>query len=245
MDYTALCAEVIELVNRVRTEPRAGVAVVEELIPRFDGKLCHSLTASHTWVTAEGVGAVADAASFLSSSPSVLPLVPSPLLHRLAAERAQQIAEMPLPSSQATTETLADRARSMLVWTGALGESVCLEESDAKEILRVMLIEDGNRQRTHRKNLLRKEFKHIGAAGCPHPTLQHVFVIVLADGVDPKPRPRMKFSEEDMPPDAISCNIKRTIKTAGGCRTVTTIKTYTMRDGSQQIVEEIEENPQT
>lgn len=54
---------------------------------------------------------------------------------------------------------------------------------------------------------------------------------------DMKHRP----SEFEMPEGAVSCKVKKFIKTVGNKRTTKVTRTYTMKDGSIEIVEEIDE----
>lgn len=241
MDYAALDAALLARLNELRARPRGFLPALEAMLPRFQGKLYRRAGGAVTWVTVEGRAAVLEAVEALRAAPALGPLRACPLLARVAAEQARLLGEDAQPAGR--EEGLQALAGSALTWEGALGESVCFEEGDADDILAVLLVEDGNPARGHRRNLLRADFRLAGVATAAHGTLRHVAVLLLADEVAPAAEalPPPAFDATEMPAEAVSCSVKRSTRTVGGRRTVRTVRTYRMRDGSEEVVEELEE----
>lgn len=53
--------------------------------------------------------------------------------------------------------------------------------------------------------------------------------------------PISNMNEPDMPPGAVSCKVKKFIKTVGNKKTTKIIRTFTMNDGSTEVIEEVDE----
>ena len=54
-------------------------------------------------------------------------------------------------------------------------------------------------------------------------------------------RTKEEKNEFEMPENAVSCKVKKFIKTAGNKRTVRVIRTFKMKDGSEEVYEEVDE----
>jgi uncharacterized protein YkwD len=63
-----------------------------------------------------------------------------------------------------------------------LGENIFYGESEARLIVMHLVIDDGNPDRGHRKNLLDKDFRLAGVSIGTHPKWKHFCVMDFAGG---------------------------------------------------------------
>ena len=68
-------------------------------------------------------------------------------------------------------------------WDGTIGENIDYGDTNAEEIVVNLLIDDGVQTRGHRTNILKAEHLFAGVAYGDHADMEHVCVIVFAQGV--------------------------------------------------------------
>lgn len=72
-------------------------------------------------------------------------------------------------------------------WLVTLGENIDYGFSDPRRIIMALLIDDGTKDRGHRKNLLNASFKKVGIAFGTHPVYNYMAVFDFAGGYTDNP----------------------------------------------------------
>ncbi|MFO8183100.1 MAG: CAP domain-containing protein, partial [Candidatus Aegiribacteria sp.] len=70
-------------------------------------------------------------------------------------------------------------------WHGTIGEVIAFGPCNGREIVAILLIDDGVADRGHRINLLNPDFRYVGIAIEEHPEYGYVCVIDFAADYDP------------------------------------------------------------
>lgn len=298
MNYGRVESDLFILINQLRKKPSSFVGDLEAMAQHYQDSLYNSPTSNVTFVTEEGTSAVHEAIAFLKSAEAAPEFQKSKGLTLAAQAHAKDLGQKGLVSHDGSDSTrLNERVDRVCTWNGALGENIVFEEPNPIEILLLMLVEDGNPARGHRKNLLNPDFSFLGIAAGPHTQFKHCAVLNFASWVGereprkddskgqaatlelPKPkdrerekekerekerdrererererdrererekerdREREKIENEDaeFPPDVQPIKVKRFISTIGKKRITKIEKTFRLKDGTEQMVEEIEE----
>jgi len=132
-------------------------------------------------VTNEGLAPVRDLYSELKHTKPLPPLKPSSGLSKAAASHASyqskngQIGHEGQGGMQKRIEKHGD-------WSGAIGENISYGYQSGHEAVLSLLIDDGVKNRGHRKNILSPDFKTAGVSINTHPKYNWVHVINYAGG---------------------------------------------------------------
>jgi len=132
------------------------------------------------------------------------------------------------------------------------GENLSFGCADPKEVMLMLIIDDGSRSRGHRSNIFSKEFNYMGCYNGLHKDAGSMCVINYAAGffgkgetdpieaqIDDFLKEEVKF--DNMPRDVLSWKQKSKIKMEGAVAHKTTIRTLKMKDGSERQLDKKEE----
>jgi uncharacterized protein YkwD len=184
-DFVRLQAEVLDALNRARTRPAAMATEIESRIPYFEGTRFRRPGASVTILTVEGAAAVREAVTVLRSSRAVPELGFSAVLANAArdhvADQGRTGAVGHAGSDGSTTTTRVARHGT---WQVSMNESIAYGSVSAgAEVIENLIIDDGVKDRGHRRNLYDPTSRLVGIACGPHPKYAVTCVIVQAGGV--------------------------------------------------------------
>jgi len=179
---TQLEREIVAEHNRARSDPASYAAFLRDLKPRFDGR---QFAVSDTVVrmTQEGTRAVDEAIRFLESTVSV---------SALQASRGMSLGARDLVRDQGPTGNTGhvgsdgsqpwDRVARYGDWQGETAENVAYGFDTARDVVVQLIIDDGVRDRGHRMNIFKPEFRVVGVSCGNHVRYGTVCVTTFAVG---------------------------------------------------------------
>lgn len=179
---TAFDRAVVQEMSDVRVRPKAYAKHLRELRPYFEGTLWKR-PGRVPLRTEEGVAALDEAISFLESAKSLGPLRFNEGLARAASLHAQDIGPRgSIEHIGADGSRLSQRLNRLGTWQGLVAENISAGETDPRQVVIQLLVDDGVPDRGHRHNLFNGDLHQAGAGMAPHRDYRTVVVIDYADG---------------------------------------------------------------
>jgi uncharacterized protein YkwD len=159
---------VLEELNLARTRPHEYAASLEARMRALSGT---------------DDRCVAEAAAFLRRQHALEPLQSCQGLAMSAREHvAEQGATGETGHRSGNGESPFSRMGRWGQWTGRAGENISYGYADARTIVMTLIVDQGVRDRGHRRNIFCRDFKVAGAACGPHARYGAMCVIDFAEG---------------------------------------------------------------
>jgi uncharacterized protein YkwD len=173
--------DVVLEINRLRSDPARYAQAL--LVPRrgsFQGRI-YKRPGEIDLMTDEGVAALDECIAELSRTQARSPLLPSRGLSRAASDHAADQARTGRTGHDGSDGSRTDSRISRYGrWDRSAGENISYGPSRAAEIVIQLAVDDGVRDRGHRRNLLQTGFGVIGVAVDSHPEFGTVCVMDFA-----------------------------------------------------------------
>jgi len=155
-------------------------------------------------------------------------------------------------------KNLSERLEKYCEWEGCLSENIDFGGSKAVDIMIFMIVDDGVKDRTHRKNVFNADFQFIGIGANEHPNHKHVTVCDYSSEIrnlgDENPNIKTSVvnvlptknkqgknnyqeTDPDAPDNTKTIRITTVTKTVKGKSTNKVKKVYTLDDGSTKEIE--------
>jgi uncharacterized protein YkwD len=177
---TDLPRTVIQQMNRVRTDPQGYADFLETCRRYYQGRLLE-MPGEVPVRTQEGVGALDEAVRVLRHTAPVASLNDSLALTSSAALLASEQAQTGgVGHFGRDGSTPFSRMARYGTWLDHAGENVDYGAHSAERIVADLVIDDGNGDRGHRRNILNQDFHIAGAGFGQHPRFGTVCVIDFA-----------------------------------------------------------------
>ncbi|HEY6070310.1 MAG TPA: CAP domain-containing protein, partial [Chthoniobacterales bacterium] len=151
---------------RTENEPVSAAAVIRELnLARQNPKLYATLVAeSRPFHMIEHGKAVDEAVRFLQKAHPLPALVLSSGMSRAAADHCAEQINGQLGHEGRNSSHGGDRISRYGSWSTTWGENISYSRKTAREVVLALIIDDGIRDRGHRKNIFNPKFNYAGAA---------------------------------------------------------------------------------
>lgn len=181
-DFASLEKEVAREVNLARRDPSQYGSFVEQWKAFYRGRRIER-PGKLTILTEEGVAAVEEAIVFLRSIGPRSALRLSPGMSRGAKDHAQQLgAAGALGHKGLHGSWPTDRVNRYGNWRDAMGENIFYGRGTAREIVMLLIIDDGIPGRDHRRTTFDPAYGVIGVGCAPHITYDTICVLTFAGG---------------------------------------------------------------
>jgi uncharacterized protein YkwD len=167
-------------VNALRADPAGYAAHVQSRLPHYQGKTVR-IPGATAIRTVEGVSAAQEALAALRSAEPAGTLQMSGALMSSARDHVRDIGPKGMLSHEGSAgSTLAGRiARYAASWT-LIAENISFGPDSAREVVVGLVIDDGVKDRGHRRILLDPRLRLIGVACGPHSVYRTVCVLDFA-----------------------------------------------------------------
>ena len=168
--------EVISESNRIRTNPKAYIPILEEYLQNFDGNLLTLPGKNEILETEEGPRAYKEAIEFLKVQRPINIIE----FDEEASKVAQEYSKFLLNSKEDQIEDetqIEQRVEKYLEYDYSLSENIDFGGSTGIEVIVNLLVDDGVKNRTHRDNLFSDKYEYYGVAVFEHPNYDFCTVI--------------------------------------------------------------------
>ena len=188
-DYlTKLECQVIEEHNLARSDPKRYASYLRQYRQRYKGRM-RTTSRNLQIETREGVAAVDEAIAELEKMKPMPPLAPSEGMSLAARDHARDIGPRGIVGHTGTDGSQPwDRISRYGRWQESVSENIAFgNEYDARSILLQLIVDDGVRDRGHRKNIFNENLRIIGVHQGRHSRLGSLCVVTYAIRFEDKP----------------------------------------------------------
>lgn len=171
---------IIAEINRVRTNPRAYAEQLESLRQYYEGEVL-SLPGEDRFRTREGVAALDQAIAFLQKQTPLSPLMLSQGMSQAARDHARDLGASGRQGTVGQDGSQpSDRLKRYGAWGGQAIELISYGKRTATAVVALMVISDGDPNRTWQAELLHPGYQFVGIACGVHVTRSHLCVMDYA-----------------------------------------------------------------
>jgi uncharacterized protein YkwD len=178
--------EVVLEINRFRSAPaKYANKYIAPLAKYYKNKLLNYPGDKTTIRTREGVKALHECVQELQTATPQPVLQPSKILTKSANDLQKHQARTGKTGHAGNNNsTLKERIERYGEWQVQIAENIAYGNTSARQIVVFLLIDDGVKNRGHRKNLLNPDLKIVGVSFGKHPVYKTMCVMDFAGGIN-------------------------------------------------------------
>ena len=168
--------EVIAESNRIRTNPKAYIPILEGYLKNFDGNLLTLPDKHEILETEEGPRAYKEAIEFLKNQKPINVIEYDEEASKVALEYSKFLSN----SKEGQVEDdnqIEQRVEKYLDYDYSISENIDFGGSTGVEVIVNLLVDDGVKNRTHRENLFSDKYEYYGVGVFEHPDYDFCTVI--------------------------------------------------------------------
>lgn len=196
-DCDRIRAEVIAEVNRIRTNPKSYIPLLEHCLENFDGNILTRPEKDECIETQEGPAPFKEAIEFLKNQRPIPEITFDEEASKVAEEYAQYLSKNP-EQNEDDESKLDERCQKYLEYDFAISECIDYGGTNGKEVILNLLVDDGVLDRTHRENLFSTKFGYYGVGVGTHPEYEFCTVIdYFGDIISYKDQRKNKIFQEE------------------------------------------------
>ena len=174
---------VLDELNRARTNPSRYAETLEGDLKYYNGNLFRRPGDESSLQTREGASAVREAIKVLRSTSPLPALRVSTGMTLGARDHVDDQAPRGLMNHRGTDGSMAwDRVSRYGDWKTKVSENMTFGPSTPRDVIVALLVDDGIKDRGHRRNILDPEVRVAGVVCAPHKTYRVMCDIVHAGG---------------------------------------------------------------
>ncbi len=180
--------EIVLEINKLRSNPvQYAEEYIAPLAKHYDGRILY-YPGDQPLITREGVSALNECVRELKKQQPVPIMYPSPGLTKAAHDHVRDQSKTGKTGHTGKDKSsMRDRIERYGIWQVRIAENIAYGAKTARQIVIYLLIDDGVRDRGHRKNLLNPDFKTVGIAIGNHPQYEVMSVMDFAGGFKTSP----------------------------------------------------------
>ncbi|WP_084580619.1 CAP domain-containing protein [Sphingomonas azotifigens] len=186
---------VLAKINAARADPRRYAEELRVYRGYFDGNIVYLPGDYDGLLTREGTAAVDEAIAFLEQQAAMPPLTVAPILAQTALDFSREQGSLGAAGHRAADGSgPGDRVKRH----GGdiyVGEAIAFGSSDAEQVVRQMIIDDGVADRGHRRLLFNPRLRFVGIGCAPHRTMEHLCVVDISATPDGRAT-RVRYAEK-------------------------------------------------
>lgn len=266
IDFNQLTTDVIKEINKARSDPYGYIEVLEKDKAYFKENILYRPDEDPLRTT-EGEAAYDEAIEFLRNQEALDELEKNKYLSQACSDHANDIGASGAFSHEGSNkESISQRVENYAEWDFVLCQNIDFGARTAEQVVIFLLTGDGDKQRTHRKNMFRKDIHFIGASCAAHKEAEVVSVIAYAGNVrelntvapevrdfisnhikkieeekkNPQPKKiktKFQLEDPDAPVNAVNYVTFKKMKLVEDRAKHCTQRIYTLDDGTHHIVE--------
>ena len=180
--------EVIAESNRIRTNPKAYIPILEGYLKNFDGNLLTLPDKHEILETEEGPRAYKEAIEFLKNQKPINVIEYDEEASKVALEYSKFLSNS--KEGQVEDENqIEQRVEKYLDYDYSISENIDFGGSTGVEVIVNLLVDDGVKNRTHRENLFSDKYEYYGIM------IFALLLIILGIYLDIKTQKKIKFSK--------------------------------------------------
>lgn len=173
--------QVIEELNRARTNPARYADYLESTLMYYDGLKFRRPTDTSILLTREGASAVREAIRVLRATKPLPPLALSTGMTRAAHDHVRDQGPRGTLEHEGSDGSMAwDRVDRYGKWSGRVSENMSFGPETGRDVVAALIVDDGVKSRGHRKNLLEPDIRIVGVACGTHKTYRRMCDVVHA-----------------------------------------------------------------
>jgi uncharacterized protein YkwD len=169
--------EVIIETNRIRTNPKAYIPILEKYLENFDDYILTRPDKNECIETQEGPKAYKEAIEFLKNQKPINEIEFDEEASKVAEEYAKVLSNSGEDENGEDEHHIEERVDKYLEYDYAISECIDFGGSSGIEVIVNLLVDDGVKLRTHRENLFSNKFQYYGVAVVTHPEYDFCTVI--------------------------------------------------------------------